>query len=607
MTGERANVNIFRLLLRLWCHLQRRRKIQFLLLLGLMLSSAFAEVATLGAILPFLGVLADPDTVLNYSIAQRVASLLGYTNGQQLVPPLTLLFIAVALLSALFRLLLLWVSARLSNLVGVDLGYQVYTSTLYQPYQTHLMRNSSVIINGITKKVDDSVHALNLALNLVIASLLVVSVAITLFVINPLVALIAASIFGVGYGVVGMLFRNLLSKNSYTVAEKSTQLVQAIQEGVGGIRDVLLDGNQTVYGETYRRINHPLQVARANNVLYAGCPRYVMEAMGMTLIAFLAYSLSQKSGGVSGALPMLGALALAAQRMLPNLQQMYASWAGITGSQASLHDTLDLLDQPLPKYAWRGDVRPIEFTDDIRLDHVCFKYDGQDVLVLNDICLSVSKGEKIGIVGATGSGKSTLMDLLMGLLEPTSGSLIVDGVRMQGEILKSWQRAIAHVPQSVFLSDGTIAENIAFGVPQELIDMDRVRRVSKQAQLTEFFEHLELGYQTVVGERGVRLSGGQRQRIGIARALYKQASVIVFDEATSALDNVTERSVMEAIDALDSDLTLFLIAHRLSTVQRCDRIIVLDHGSIVACGKYDELLESSEAFRSLAMRSGEDK
>lgn len=570
-----------------------------------MLFSAFAEMATLGAILPFLAVLADPEVVFDYTIAQTFGQFLGITSGEQMALPLTVLFVSVALVSAGVRFLLLWTSTRLSHLVGVDLGFKVYLGTLYQPYQLHLMQNSSVVINGITQKVGNSVHALSMALNLAISGLLIITIAATLFMINPSIALIVAVIFGTGYGLVGVFFRKLLIKNSVVVAQNSTQLVQCIQEGVGGIRDILLDGSQKVYGKGYRHIALPLQLALAKNTLFSGSPRFAMEAMGMILIAILAYLLSQEHGGMSGALPMLGALALAAQRMLPNLQLGYAAWAGITGNQASLKDTLDLLEQPLPEHASQPSPNPLRFEKSIQVENLSFHYEGGVSKVLNDICFDVSKGMKVGIVGSTGSGKSTLLDILMGLLEPQSGSVLVDGAHVHGEaLLRAWQRNIAHVPQSVFLSDGTLAENIAFGVPFDFIDMQRVNAAAKQAQLVDFIDDLELGFKTVVGERGVRLSGGQRQRIGIARALYKQASVIVFDEATSALDGVTERAVMEAIDQLDSDLTVLIIAHRLTTVQGCDKILVLDEGRLVAHDSFDNLLETSVAFQKLINARG---
>jgi len=318
------------------------------------------------------------------------------------------------------------------------------------------------------------------------------------------------------------------------------------------------------------------------------------------LIAALAYSFSQQDGGISSALPVLGVLALGAQRLLPSLQQVYFAWSNIVGYQAPLADIIALLDQPLPKELLQPTTTPLIIKDEIRLDAVRFRYTLEDPWVLNGLNLVINKGARIGFVGSTGSGKSTTLDLLMGLLIPTEGELLVDGQPISGNRLTAWQRSIAHVPQSIYLADTTLAENIAFGVPAEAIDMDRVQQAARQAQIADFIEKNPEGYKAYVGERGVRLSGGQRQRIGIARALYKQASVLVLDEATSALDNATELSVMDAIGALNSDLTILLIAHRLSTVQHCDFIVELEQGRVVAQGTYEQLLDCSPSFRRMA-------
>lgn len=300
------------------------------------------------------------------------------------------------------------------------------------------------------------------------------------------------------------------------------------------------------------------------------------------------------------ALPVLGMLALGAQRLLPSLQQLYYSWASITGYQASLADTIMLLDQPLPEELLQPITKPLKIKDTIRLDAVRFSYTGAGPWVLDGLNLVIAKGARVGFVGSTGSGKSTTLDLLMGLLIPTKGQLLVDRQPVNGNRLRAWQRSIAHVPQSIFLADTTLAENIAFGVPVESIDMERVKQAAYQAQIADFIEQNPEGYQAFVGERGVRLSGGQRQRIGIARALYKQASVLVLDEATSALDNATEQLVMEAIGELNSELTILLIAHRLTTVRHCDFIVELEHGKVVAQGTYEQLLKSSPSFHRMA-------
>jgi ATP-binding cassette subfamily B protein len=320
----------------------------------------------------------------------------------------------------------------------------------------------------------------------------------------------------------------------------------------------------------------------------------------MILIAALAYALSRQAGGVAAALPVLAALALGAQRLLPALQQAYNAWTTISGCEASLRDILELLDQPLPEDVLERIPPPLPFQTSIQFDGVGFRYLADSPLVLSDLNLIIPKGARVGFVGTTGSGKSTTLDILMGLLSPTEGRLLVDGQLISGRRTRSWQQSIAHVPQSIYLADATLAQNIAFGVAWESIDMDRVKRAARQAHIAEFIEEKPEGYGAFVGERGIRLSGGQRQRIGIARALYKQASVLVFDEATSALDNATEQSVMDAIDELNRDLTILMIAHRLTTVRHCDIIVELERGRVVSTGTYEELMKSSPSFRSMA-------
>ena len=324
----------------------------------------------------------------------------------------------------------------------------------------------------------------------------------------------------------------------------------------------------------------------------------------MILIAALAYGLSREAGGIATALPVLGALAFGAQRLLPALQMSYNAWATIAGNQASLANAVDLLDQPVPTEMLQPAPAPLPFRESIRFEAVRFRYINDGPWVLDGINLTIPKGVRVGFVGSTGSGKSTTLDLLMGLLMPTEGELRVDGQPISGNHLRAWQRTIAHVPQSIYLADTTLAENIAFGVPRDAIDLQRVQQAARQAQIADFIENRPEGYNAFVGERGIRLSGGQRQRIGIARALYKQASVLVFDEATSALDNATEQSVLDAIEGLSRDLTILLIAHRLTTVRRCDTIVELEHGSVVAQGTYEQLLECSPSFRKMAHAAG---
>jgi ATP-binding cassette subfamily B protein len=564
-----------------------------------MIVSAFAEVISMGAVLPFLSVLVSPDLVFNHPIVADMALTWGITSADQLVLPLTITFAALALIAGAIRMLLLWVSSQLASACGADLSIKVYRSTLFQPYHVHVTRNSSAVISGLGK-VETAANLLSQLLILISAIVLLLAIMIALIAIDPMVASVAALGFGGSYGLISWLARRQLYRNSQRIAHEQTQIIKAIQEGLGGIRDVLLDATQLVYCAVYRKADMPLRKAKANNVFISGSPRPAMEALGMVLIAVLAYVLTRQTGGIATALPVLGALALGAQRLLPALQQSYSAWSNITGSHASLADAIALLDQPLPIELLQPAPAPRPFQDSVRFDDVRFRYTSDGPWVLDCLNLTIPKGARIGFVGSTGSGKSTTLDLLMGLLIPSEGGLLVDGQPISGNHLRAWQRTIAHVPQGIYLADTTLAENIAFGVPYDDIDLNRVRQAARQAQIADFIESSPEGYQAYVGERGIRLSGGQRQRIGIARALYKQASVLVFDEATSALDNATEQSVMDAIEGLSSDLTILLIAHRLTTVRRCDTIIEMEHGRVVAQGTYEHLLERSPSFRGMA-------
>jgi ATP-binding cassette subfamily B protein len=601
VNAERSTAGLTILLVRLWRKLSRHRQHQFLLIMVLMLASACAEVVSLGALLPFLGILTAPEAVFNYRLVAHLAHAAGITTAQQLLLPLTIAFAVIALLAGAIRLLLLGVSTRFTFATGADLSIEVYRRTLYQPYHVHVARNSSEVISGITNKVGGTVLGVVLPLmTLLSSSMLLIAIPLALIVIDPVVALVGTGGFGASYAVITWLSRRRLRRNSQRIADEYTRVVKALQEGLGGIRDVLLDGTQPVYCEVYRQADHVLRRAQGDNVFIAQSPRFAMEALGMVLIAALAYVLSHQAHGAMTALPVLGALALGAQRLLPALQQGYAAWASMAGSHASLAATIELLDQPLPVELLSPAPAPLPFRNAIRFRNVRFRYSSDGPWVLDGLDLTIPQGARIGLVGGTGSGKSTTLDLLMGLLVPTEGEVMVDGQVVTGTLARAWQRTIAHVPQSIYLADTTMAENIAFGIPRAEIDLQRVRDAARQAQIADFIESRPEGYDAHVGERGVRLSGGQRQRIGIARALYKRASVLILDEATSALDNETERSVMQAIEGLQRNLTILLIAHRLSTVRHCDTIAELEHGRIVAQAPYEKLLQCSQSFRRMA-------
>jgi ABC-type multidrug transport system fused ATPase/permease subunit len=582
---------IAKLVVRLWCHISTRRRRQFCLLLVLMLLASFAEIISIGAVLPFLGVLTAPERVFEHATAQPFIQRLGLTAPQQLLLPLTIAFGVSALIAGALRLVLLWASTRLSFATGADLSISIYRRTLYQPYATHCDRNSSEVINTISKKTDGVIYSIIVpTLTLISSSAMLIAILIALLAVEPIIALAAFGGFGLIYALIIRLTRKQLVANSHRSARESTEVIKSLQEGLGGIRDVLIDGSQATYCQIYRNADLPLRRAQGNNFFISASPRYGMEALGMLLIAALAFSLAQQADGIAKAIPILGALALGAQRLLPVLQQGYGSWTQINGGQASLQDTLELLDQPLPDYADHPAAEPLSFKHDIRLKLLVFRYSPQTPYVLKQLNLTIVKGSRVGFIGVTGSGKSTLLDIVMGLLQPTEGTIEIDGEPITPGNHRSWQAHIAHVPQAIFLADSTIEENIAFGVPKDQIDQARVRQAAHQAQIAGIIETWPKQYQTFVGERGVRLSGGQRQRIGIARALYKQADVIIFDEATSALDNETEQAVMQAIESLSDNLTVLIIAHRLTTLKNCTQIVELSDGGIKRAGTYDDIV-----------------
>jgi ATP-binding cassette subfamily B protein len=563
---------------------------QFCLLLVLMVLASFAEVLSIGAVLPFLAILTDPARIFAHSSAQPIIQFLGFKEPRQLLLPLTMAFGFAALFAGIMRLLLLWASTRLSYAAGADLSISIYRRTLYQPYAVHVARNSSEIIDGISSKTSSAIYVINMGINIISSGIMLITILIALVSVDPVIAVAAFGGFGLIYGCIIFLTRKRLLINSQIVARASTSVIKSLQEGLGGIRDVLIDGSQAAYCQIYRDADQPLRRAQGNNSFINYGPRYATEALGMLLIAILAYTLAQGVNGITKAIPILGALALGAQRLLPVLQQAYSSWSGIKGGQVSLQDALELLDQPLPDYIDQPADEPLPFQQQIALTQLSFRYSEQTPWVLKNLNLIIPKGSRIGFIGTTGSGKSTLLDIVMGLLQPTRGSFEIDNQAITHVNQRAWQAHIAHVPQAIYLADSSIEENIAFGIPKSQIDPARVRQAAQQAQIADAIESWSKQYQTFVGERGIRLSGGQRQRIGIARALYKQADVIIFDEATSALDNETEQAVMQSIEGLSKDLTLLIIAHRLETLRNCTQIVELEDGGVKRTGDYIDIV-----------------
>ena len=551
------------------------RRRQGVLTVALMLVGAFAEVVSVGAILPFLAVLTDPTRIGKVPF---MGNLLGRVSlGPNLVVAITVAFMGLTLVSAGLRLLLTWYSQSFAFNLSHDLSVAAFHKVIRQPYLYYLQSNSAEIVAKFEKIHSLTYMVLLAGVNAIISTAIATLLIAFMIALKPVVALVAALVFVGTYVATSLLTRQRLSRNSQVVSLGWSGKVKSVQQAIGGIRDILLDGSQHAFERDFQHHAIAMRDALTGNAFISAAPRIVIEMVGMILIGGGAFVLAGHPGGLLAALPTLGALALGAQRLLPLLQNAYLGWSSLRGGSQSIAEIAELV--ALPDDVLPPSSRRVPFKQRIVFDDVGYRYSG-DTSVLRHVSFVLMRGERIGIVGPTGAGKSTLMDLLLGLLEPSEGAILIDDRPLDRASRISWQSQVAHVPQAIYLLDDSIAANVAFGTLDDVIDLKRVRQAARSAGIDDFVASLPEGYGTMCGERGVRLSGGQRQRIGIARALYKRAAVLVLDEATSALDSATEAAVMRSIDTLRDDITVVVIAHRLTTLAGCDRILCLAEGTL---------------------------
>jgi ATP-binding cassette subfamily B protein len=555
-----------------------------------MLAGALAEIATIGAVLPFLQIVTDPAGMANMPVIGRFFSGWEGADARAFILPAAALLVLIAAVSTGVRLLLLWKLQKYTYALSHDLGMEIFRKSIRQPYSDFVKRHSSEVLAAL-EKVNLLANSVILSVMQAASSFVIATfIIIALFLIEPFVAISTGLFIGGLFLVISVVTGRALRRMSKRAAAIIPRRLKEVEESTGGLRDIILDQSHAMFERRFERLDGDWRTINAKANFVANSPRLLVEGAGLVLVAGLAVYYNTLPGGVVAALPILGAFAIGAQRLLPLVQTVYVGWSQLSAHAYSVDDVIALLNwrvQPaLPRPRGRD---PEPFGDSIELRHLTFGYgDGQPALV--DINLTIHKGARIGFVGKTGSGKSTLLDVIMGLLEPSSGQVLLGGTALDHSNMQNWQAQIAHVPQSIFLADDSIMANIAFGAEPEHVDAERVREAARRAGLAAFIEQLPDGYETAVGERGVRLSGGQRQRIGIARALYKRATVLILDEATSALDDQTEAAVMEAITDLDRDMTILMIAHRLSTVAMCDMIVRLEDGRIVERGSYDQVI-----------------
>lgn len=560
-----------------WPHLSRKRRIQIYGLIGLMIIGAGAELVSLGAVVPFVSILSSSESNSQNEFINGVFGIFGVPSSIHAVA-ISVIFAVLVIVSTALRLVLLWSTNKIVFGIGHDIGEGVFSSTLNRPYSWHISKNSSEILGGLNKiQIFVQGYILPL-LSALVAMVISLGLIIVLISIDPFVALFASGTFALSYFAVALGVRRQVAKNGIVIARATNERLKSMQEGIGSIRDIILECSQKVYIDRFSKIEESLRNAQAKNSFLSGSPRLAVEGIGLVMISGFAL-VASRGGELNGLLPSLAALGFGAQKLMPLVQTIYSSWNSITANRQSLRDVLDLLDNTnRPKPTER-----LNFSDAIRLDqiHYCYARDS-DRAALSGITLQIRKGDVIGVVGKTGSGKSTLVDLLMGLINPTSGRFYVDNNQLRTEEeQRRWSLGVAHVPQTIYLADCSVAQNIALGSDINVVDMQRVEEAAIAAEIHEFIINLPHGYDTHVGERGIRFSGGQRQRIGIARALYRKSQFLVLDEATSALDDNTERAVIKNIHKLNSELTIVMVAHRLSTLKNCKSIITLDKGTIV--------------------------
>ncbi|MGR4067810.1 ABC transporter ATP-binding protein [Billgrantia sp. C5P2] len=597
----------------LYILLTREQRIKLLKLQGLIIVMSFAEIAGVMSIGPFMALVGDM-TILEES--QGIASMLYRMSGIE-TPSDFLFWLGIMVLMVLaaasfISMYTVWRLSLYGAKVGAELGNRLYRYYMFQPWLYHATTSSSHLTKQISQETLRMTNfvispLLHLNAKLVMAFLM----SIVIFIYDPMVALIGISIFVASYYLLFVTVRRRLVKNGKAISETQSERFKLMAEGFGGIKDALLLGNQKTFIERFEKPSMQFAKAAGSNQAISQVPRYAMELVAFSSVIFLVlYLLATHNGNLGAILPILSIYAMAGFKLLPALQKVYSCLSQIRGNLASFEAVRDDLynsSEPRgkePSLAVRNNiVGNITPKDVIRLDNIVFSYPGSREFALNGVSMEVPANRMIGIVGASGSGKSTIIDILLGLIDPDQGEISIDGVRIETHNKRQWQNTLGFVPQSIFLADTSIRENIAFGVEPGKIDEEKLIRAAGMANLHELLEELPNGLDTCVGERGVQLSGGQRQRIGIARALYHDAKVLILDEATSALDGITEKLIMEAIHDIMGKKTIIMIAHRLATVRQCNRIYLMKEGRVIDSGSYSELSSRNEIFQRMAAHS----
>lgn len=593
-----------------WALLDARERRNAWIVLGILILAALSSAAMVGSIVPFLSVLSNPERIRDVAVLAWVYQVVGFTSDFGFLVALGVASLAVIVISNILQILRTWAVARFALMRIYTLSHRLLAAYLRQPYEYFLDHHTGEMSTQILSESQEAVNQFFRPAGEVIASTLTVIMIITVLLwVDPIVAILSFAVLGSLYGGTFLLSRRLIKRSGEMRAVTNRERFRLANEALGGVKDIKLLGREGAYVDRYRAPAQRMARAMVTVRVLGEVPQYVMQAVGFGGVILLClllldpaeFATSQDLGGI---LPLLGVFAFAGQRLLPELSRLYQGLTLLNAGAAAVHavhrDLIGKSDGDLPRQL----PKPLGLKSELWLENVSYRYPSAAHAGLRDVSLLIRAGEKVGVVGATGAGKTTLADVVLGLLRPNEGKLTADGIDITDKNLRAWQQTVGYVPQDIFLTDASVAENIALGLAPEEIDEGRLRNAARIAQIDSVvMDDLPHGYDTLVGERGVRLSGGQRQRIGIARALYHDADLIVFDEATSALDNLTEQEVMVALEALPGDKAILMIAHRLSTVKACDRIIVMETGQIVGLDKWEALIGNNPAFQRLVEMS----
>tara|TARA_R110001599_G_scaffold108057_3_gene271005 strand:+ start:7720 stop:9405 length:1686 start_codon:yes stop_codon:yes gene_type:complete len=552
-----------------------RRKWHLLLVFASMLLLALLEVLLVFAVLPFGATISGAKIPL---IGSASHTILAFINDDALIASAILLLGSV-LIVMVARLMLTVMTARFLMKFGHDLSMRVYNGMLDADYHEYISSSSSDLVARMARVQDVTIGYVQPMMQALVGMILAFSIGVTMFVLDPLACLTVGAGLVLVFFMLSRLTWPRLHSNAAIIAYNMSASSKAVLEAHGGLRAIILQGSQREFSTYFRNVDRAVRNAAMSNSILSTIPRFVIEATAIVLLTLITVHLTQSEGGFVAAVPILGALAIGARRILPLLTSSWQNYSTAIGNTHTVIDVIDYLNQaPFARIPCKA---ALPMLDNIRFEKVFFEYDAEtstNASVIKGISFQINRGDHIGIAGETGSGKTTVLDLMLGLLRPTEGKILIDGKPLDEKNRAAWQKNIGHVPQDIFLINDTIAANIAFGCEHNKIDMARVRDAARKACLGDFINALTDGYQSLVGERGIKLSGGQQQRIGIARALYGNPTVLVLDEATSALDNVTEAQVMQSISQLSNDITIITVAHRASTLQFCDNVIFLENG-----------------------------